>query len=319
MKHLVPFLIFESEKNLGLSPEQTEILKKGLGDVDFRFWITQDQKTGKLIIDRGLDLSWMDSDETPDLNIDRVDGIFYPPAFLKTAKNFPRICRYVQISPQRPREEEVRLDSLEGISEKVSSLLLVSTQIDNLVDYMPKFEDLSYVPSIIIKTNLALIGNYNLKSLKGCPEVLTGFFTCVNNSLTSIEGGPKEVGEDYQVYQTRLPSLASWKGVARKIGGKVTIDGVNSLPGEKWGTKMWIRLWKESDYLHPFLISMLEKDWIEDLVDANDPWLHRFLALIWEEPDFLELRNSLEFKNPRFMERLKQHQDIDYWSRDAGL
>lgn len=318
MKHLVPFLIFESENNFGLSTEQTEILKKGLNNDNLRFWITQDQKTGKLIIDKSLDLSWMDSDETPDLNIDRVDGIFYPPAFLKTAKNFPRICRHVSISPQSPREEEIKLDSLEGISEKVSSLLLSFTQIENL-DYMPKFENLSYVSSISIRTTLNLIGNYNLKSLKGCPEVLTGSFTCVNNSLTSIEGGPKEVGGEYQVYQTRLPSLASWKGVARKIGGKVLIDGVSSLPGEKWGTKMWIRLWKESDYLHPFLISMLEKDWIEDLVDANDPWLHQFLALIWEEPDFLELRNSLEFKNPRFMERLKKHQDIDYWSREAGL
>jgi hypothetical protein len=318
MKHLVPFLIFESENNFGLSPEQTEILKKGLKSDNLRFRVSQDQETGKLVIDCTLDLSWMDSSEVPDLNIDRVDGIFYPPAFLTTAKNFPRICRHLIINPQRPREEDVKLNSLEGISENVSSLTLSSTKIKNL-DYMPKFDNLSYVSSFSIPTSLALIGNYDLKSLKGCPEILTGNFMCVNNSLTSLEGGPKEVGESYKVHQTGQSSLVSWKGVARKIGGKVIIDDINSLPGEKWGTKMWIRLWKERDYLHPFLISMLEKDWIEDLVEANDPWLHQFLALIWEEPNFQELRDSIEFKNHRFMERLKKHQDVDYWSRESGL
>lgn len=319
MKHIVSFPIFENEKDFGLSPVQIEIFKKGLATENWKFWVSQDEKTGKLIIDKSFDLSWMETKEVPNLNIDEVDSSFIPPPDITSAKNFPRICRHLTVGPSFNNEipdYTMNIRSLKGISERVSSLTIESTLIQNL-DYMPFFEEVIRY-SRPIKTSLSLFSNRRLESLKGCPEVLSGNFYCVGNAITSLEGGPREVGGNYTFFQGIHP-IKDWKGIARKIGGSVDFYGVDILPGEKWGPKMWVRLWKGEKNLRKYLISMLEKDWIEDLEEEKDPWLIQFLALVWEEPDFRVLRDSLKFKNPSSLSKIEKTNDTNQLLGDFGI
>ena len=47
----------------------------------------------------------------------------------------------------------------------------------------------------------------NLTSLKGCPKIVTGRFSCSRNLLTSLEFGPEEVHGDYYCYGNKLTTL----------------------------------------------------------------------------------------------------------------
>ena len=47
-------------------------------------------------------------------------------------------------------------------------------------------------------------------------RVVTGYFNCYSNKLTSLEGAPKEVGGDFHCYSNNLTSL---EGAPKKLGG----------------------------------------------------------------------------------------------------
>lgn len=68
-----------------------------------------------------------------------------------------------------------------------------------------------------VVTGSFLISSNNLKTLKGCPEVVGGDFSCARNKrLESLEFGPKEVGGDYHCNSCSLDSL---KGSPEEVKG----------------------------------------------------------------------------------------------------
>jgi len=49
--------------------------------------------------------------------------------------------------------------------------------------------------------------NNKLKTLKGGPQTLDGGFDCSNNKLKSLEGGPQTVGGSFHCYNNKLETL----------------------------------------------------------------------------------------------------------------
>jgi hypothetical protein len=70
-----------------------------------------------------------------------------------------------------------------------------------------------------------------LKNFKGVRfGVVTGSFLCRDNSLTTLEGAPKKVGEDFGCSDNSLTSL---KGAPQKVGGdfNCSYNSLTSLEG----------------------------------------------------------------------------------------
>lgn len=104
-----------------------------------------------------------------------------------------------------------KLTSLKGCPKTVKRRFTV-TECNSLkeLDYLPEYIgggiDFSFNKNLlsidglstvtdVVNGNLFLNGNRNLKSLKGCPSIVNGMFSCEKcKSLTSLEGFPKQVG-----------------------------------------------------------------------------------------------------------------------------
>jgi hypothetical protein len=56
----------------------------------------------------------------------------------------------------------------------------------------------------------------NLTSLEGCPPEIREDFWCSKNQLTSLEGCPREIGGNFLCYNNKLTSL---EGCPKEIGG----------------------------------------------------------------------------------------------------
>lgn len=61
----------------------------------------------------------------------------------------------------------------------------------------------------------------NLTSLEGCPEEITGVFSCWVNQIESLEYGPKIVGDRYSCANNLVKSL---KGVPQRINGDFSCE-----------------------------------------------------------------------------------------------
>ena len=66
----------------------------------------------------------------------------------------------------------------------------------------------------IVNGNFNCINN-NLTSLEGGPQKVGGNFNCSNNKLTSLEGGPQKVGGDFYCNSNNLTSL---EGGPQEVG-----------------------------------------------------------------------------------------------------
>ena len=60
----------------------------------------------------------------------------------------------------------------------------------------------------------------NLRSLKGCPEHVSGSFSCSFNELLSLENSPEYVGKSFNCNNN---SLFSFKGISNYIGGDIEL------------------------------------------------------------------------------------------------
>ena len=67
--------------------------------------------------------------------------------------------------------------------------------------------------------------NNQLISLEGCPREVDGYFSCANNNLVNLIGGPIEVGGSYYCQGNHLESL---EGCAGDIGAYLECS-VNKL------------------------------------------------------------------------------------------
>jgi len=64
--------------------------------------------------------------------------------------------------------------------------------------------------------------NNSLTSLEGAPKKVGEYFTCHHNSLTSLEGAPKKVGGSFACHHNSLTSL---EGAPQKVGGDFHCGG----------------------------------------------------------------------------------------------
>ena len=78
------------------------------------------------------------------------------------------------------------------------------------------------LPNTVSKIKFAENGNrkLKLKSLEGCPQIVTGAFTLYNNWCKSLVGGPTEVGGDFTFMNGKITSL---DGAPQIVGGEVRI------------------------------------------------------------------------------------------------
>ena len=80
-------------------------------------------------------------------------------------------------------------------------------------------------------TGSFLANGMGFKSLRGSPEEVTGSFSVAGNrNLTSLEGAPLTVGEDFTAYGCKLVNLI---GAPREVGGAFMVfkNPLESLDG----------------------------------------------------------------------------------------
>jgi hypothetical protein len=81
----------------------------------------------------------------------------------------------------------------------------------------------SYINFNHVHGNVNLV-SCNLTSLKGCPKIIDGWFSCDRNKLTSLKYGPKKVqltqnkSSNYECHYNKLTSL---KGLPKLIPGNL--------------------------------------------------------------------------------------------------
>lgn len=92
-----------------------------------------------------------------------------------------------------------------------------------------------------VEGDMLLAGH--VKTLQNCPDVVSGDFECVHTVITSLVGGPKEVGGDYVIRANE--SLTSIEGAPTKVGGDfdakecrrlVSLKGIHKMVKECNGT-----------------------------------------------------------------------------------
>jgi hypothetical protein len=76
--------------------------------------------------------------------------------------------------------------------------------------------------------------NNSLTSLEGAPKKVGEYFACHNNSLTSLEGAPKKVVGNFSCYNNSLTSL---EGAPQEVGGNFSCD--NNSISEKTLKLVW--------------------------------------------------------------------------------
>jgi len=66
-----------------------------------------------------------------------------------------------------------------------------------------------------------------IRSLKGCPEIIDGYFSCSRNCLTSLEYGPRVTQKDYYATNNHLISL---KGCPDRVGDfRIEMNPLSSI------------------------------------------------------------------------------------------
>ncbi len=92
-----------------------------------------------------------------------------------------------------------------------------SINIDN--DVRINFNGFSELPIKFKKVtgSFHCFGNYNLTTLKGCPEYVGGDFWCYSNKLTSLEGCPKVVGDYFDCENNKI---MTFEHLPFSIGGR---------------------------------------------------------------------------------------------------
>lgn len=114
---------------------------------------------------------------------------------------------------KKTKELQQKLDSLGIKNYKINADLTVDVAGD--VDLSGK--GLIEIPlKFGVVTGSFYCNSNKLTSLEGAPKEVGEEFYCDNNKLTSLEGAPKKVGRDFYCGFNKLTSLA---GAPEKIGG----------------------------------------------------------------------------------------------------
>ena len=96
-------------------------------------------------------------------------------------------------------------------------MLAVNIFMKNNIETLAKLEETEIrkrVVNGVYKGDIKIKSKYVLPNLSDI--IVTGYFDCSNNNLTSLEGAPKEVGGDFDCSDNKLISL---EGAPKEVGG----------------------------------------------------------------------------------------------------
>ncbi len=150
-----------------------------------------------------------------------------------------------------------------------------------------------------------------LTSLAGGPKEVGKSFSCDKNKLTSLEGAPQEVGGDFYCSENKLTSLAgapqkvgedfycsenkltSLAGAPQKVGGEFICNAFELNKGE-WNLKGWLKVLKEGSQEAQSLISTILSAEALNKEIARDPaGMIMKLKPVWNDENFKETRGKL--------------------------
>ena len=118
-----------------------------------------------------------------------------------------------------------------------------------------------------------------LSSLEGCPQHITGKFSCNDNKITSLVGGPQMVDSDYHCRNNLLTDLA---GCASHIGGMLSCGGnsITSLVGIHKIIKSCSKIYFDSEKIKVGGIGLLLIDQVIDISSSSTPFviIHKHLG-----------------------------------------
>ena len=126
-----------------------------------------------------------------------------------------------------------------------------------------------------VNGNFDVDGNTRLTSLVGGPEEVGGFYSCYDCDLTSLEGAPKKVGGVFDADgNKRLTSFSGIHKHIKEIDGKFRCD--SDLSGPVLGLlkikklqKVILKDWKLEDILNKYLPEGDLIDCQQELIEAG--------------------------------------------------
>ena len=257
MKHLKPYILFESVVPFKLTKRQENFLNRNLGNSAKKY-----SRPGAWTLN-------------PQTGLVDVDGDFY--CLEKKLKDFKGI-RFGRVSGNFNCGQN-ELTSLEGAPLQVGGNFTCSfNPIGSLVGAPQE-----------VGGYFACIKN-NLSSLEGAPQKVGDGFDCQVNNLTSLIGGPQEVGGAYDCNRNPLTSL---EGAPLKLKGRFFCDALKIQDG-KWNPAGWMEVMNGDDpKAKKLIMSFLAPEVLNASIAENPARMVMLLGPILNDPEFRDIRSKL--------------------------
>ena len=158
-----------------------------------------------------------------------------PSSFNKNMTSFP--IKFAEVSGIFS-VDRTKLSTLAGSPTKVGNLFSITEAPITSLEGSPKetkhfsikrteITSLEGSPESIL-SSFSATENLKLVSLTGCTKIIPGDFSCYGSSnITSLIGGPENVGTNYNCGKCSITSL---EGLPKSIGGMFYIDYHKDLP-----------------------------------------------------------------------------------------
>jgi len=150
-----------------------------------------------------------------------------------------------------------------------------------------------------------------LTSLAGGPKEVGKSFWCSYNKLTSLEGAPQEVGGNFACYKNNLTSLAgapqkvggdfacydnkltSLEGAPQKVGGEFFCNAFELKHG-KWNLEGWLKVLQEgSQEAQSLICTILSAEALNKEIAKDPAGMIMKLKPVWNHENFKETRGKL--------------------------
>jgi len=150
-----------------------------------------------------------------------------------------------------------------------------------------------------------------LTTLEGGPQEVGGHFDCDSNQLTILEGAPQKVGGSFDCSDNELISLeggpqevgwnfncsynqlTSLEGAPQKVGRRFVCDAFR-LGGGEWNLKGWLKVLKEgSPEAQKLIHTILSADELNKEIAKDPAGMIMKLKKIWNDENFREIKSKL--------------------------
>lgn len=205
-------------------------------------------------------------------------------------------------------EKESNIFSLEGISKEIKGTLMIEFCYN-----LKSIENLNKLCNIGYSFK---ISNCSLTSLKGCPGIIRGSFSCLGNNLSSLAGGPKKILSG--LYNCGNNPLESFKYLPEesKEGFEFFIDSIfkdkdRGLPVYTSYRKSYRTKWDYTDILEDMiefgektehLLEIFGPTGISNILKKDEKIF--LLKNVWHIIEKKEWYNEIKYPNKRVKEIL---------------